>query len=1000
MRQILLRDFLTLVAVALAAGQILRANEVQEEKLHAFIQQGMQDWSLTGLAVAVVKDDKVVFARGYGVRDVRTKAAVNEHTVFQIGSCSKPLTAAGAALLVQDGRIEWDTPIIERWRDFQVADPVVTKQATLRDILCHRTGVGKGEGALYHEMPISRSDLLKRLSEVKQAAPFRTEWRYSGAMFAAAGRVIEETAGESWDDTMSTRLFQPLGMTRTHTSIKALTRIDNVATPHVRVNDETFVTEFADRDNIGPGASISSSAHDLSQWLLMMVNEGRHKGQQILKPGIVREMVKPQILVPFADPVHGEHAFDASGLGLMLQDYHGQRIAFHAGMVGHSLAIMGFVPEKRVGVVVLTNHRRCLFHYAAFRRALDLYCGMPPVDLDSANKKLLAELQIPQATSLRLRAAARDSSKKPTLPLENYRGTFKGEYDSLATLEREASGAVLRYGNFVADVVHWHDDTFRARLRQRRLADEQDWYLTFTVAKGAIVKLHIHSEHDVHADFVPVAPPQAKTTSKLGPDRPVPHADRFAGMDPYIHAALEKWQVPGLAIAVVKGGEIVLARGYGVCEIGTDRKVSADTAFTLASSAKSFTAAALGMLVEEGKLRWDDPVVKHLPDFELADPYLTKHVTLRDLLCHRTGVRRADLLGDGAGFDTKEIMRRLKLLEPIAELRTQYIYNNHMYTVLGEVVSRVSGQPWEQFVAERIHRPLGMKSTTATPTKILPERLAPRHWRSDAGIVARPIEGGMYSTVRDMAQWLKLQLAEGAFEGGRLLKPETVREMHALQFSVPLPAPPKDNFYAAHFYGCGLGWFTQDYRGCKVVLHGGAWGAMVAMVPEEKLGVVVLSNLDLESLPGLLMYDVFDAYLVGPDTAWNRDKWGATWLRNEPPGHAFRPRDEAKARLEKLRTPGTKPKRPLERYAGAFDSPLYGRLVVRHEGGRLFVTFGKFTTEMAHWQDESFYVRTPTRLTFDWLLTFGGPEDQVASVMVKHVGWDNDEKDQQFVRGK
>lgn len=477
--------------------------------------------------------------------------------------------------------------------------------------------------------------------------------------------------------------------------------------------------------------------------------------------------------------------------------------------------------------------------------------------------------------------------------------------------------------------------------------------------------------------------------------------DRFAGMDPYIRSALEKWQVPGLAIAVVKDGEIVLARGYGLCEIGKDRKVSADTAFNLASSAKPFLAASVGMLVEEGKLRWDDPVAKHLPGFELADRYLTEHLTLRDLLCHRTGLRRADLLADGAGFDAKEILRRLKHLEPIAELRTQFIYNNLMYTVLGEVVTRVADQPWEQFVAKRIFRPLEMKSTTATVTTIGPDRLAPRHWRSDAGIVARPIDAGMYSNVRDMAQWLKLQLAEGKYGDRRLLKAETVREMHALQFSIPVASRPKNNIYAAQFLGAGLGWSVQDYRGRKVVSQGGAWGAMVAMMPEEKLGVVVLSNLDLEYLAALLMYDVFDTYLVGPETAWNRDKWETTWLRNEPPGSAYRPRDEAKARLEKTRAAGAKPSLPLEKYAGAFDSKLYGRLVVRHDSGRLSVKFGEFTTELSHWQDESFYARSPTRLTFDWLLTFTASKGgEIANVVVKHVGWDKDERDHVFVRGK
>ena len=490
----------------------------------------------------------------------------------------------------------------------------------------------------------------------------------------------------------------------------------------------------------------------------------------------------------------------------------------------------------------------------------------------------------------------------------------------------------------------------------------------------------------------------AKREKKPPEDLPVSRDNRcFSGMDTYIRAAIEKWEVPGLAIAIVKDDEVVLARGFGVCELGKDRKVTTDTAFPLASCWKSFQAAAVGLLVAEGKLRWDDPVARHLPDIELSDPYLTEHVTLRDLLCHRTGLRRCDLVGDR--FEPEEILRRVKYIPLAADFRTKLTYSNAMYTVLDEVVTRVSGQPSERFIAERILRPLDMTSTTPA-TDMPPDRLASRHWRSDAGIVARPRSGEIYSTVGDMARWLRLQLAEGTFGDRRLLEPEIVREMHALQLSVPIASRPMGNIYAARFYGSGLGWFVQEYRGRKVVLHGGSWGAMVAMIPEEKLGVVVLSNLGLESLPGLLMYDVFDAYLVGLEAAWSRDKWEATWLRNEPPGHAYRPRDEARARLERRRTPGTKPSRPLKEYAGTFNSKLYGRLGVRHEGGRLSVTFGEFTTELSHWQDDEFYARSPTRLTFDWLLTCGVSGDgAVTNVTVKHVGWDRDEPDHLFVRG-
>jgi CubicO group peptidase (beta-lactamase class C family)/pimeloyl-ACP methyl ester carboxylesterase len=512
---------LTLLTTAMTCGVELRADEERADKLDVFIRQGMQDWALTGLAVAVVKDDRVVFQRGYGVRRAGTKASVDEQTVFQIGSASKPLTASGIALLVQEGSASWDKPIRDTWPAFRALDPTVTREATLRDILCHRTGVGKDESLLYYAMPTKRSQLLIRLPEVQQAAPFRTEMRYSNVMYTAAGQVVEQVTGQDWDEHMSKRIFQPLGMSRTTTSVKALAKLENVAVPHVRVGDETFVTEFADQDNIGPAASINSSVADLAQWLLLMTNGGRHQAKQFLDPAIVGEMLKPHVLMP-ADPVHGEHVFCAYGLGFMLWDYHGHRIAAHSGMSGHSLAMIGLVPEKRVGVVVLANHRRCLFHYAAFRRALDLYCGMPPIDLDSANKKLLAKFLAREAEAAKRRAAERNRAKKPALPFLEYRGSYQGKFDLVARVEMEAGSLILRYGNHVADVTHWHDDTFRARLRQRRLAEEQDWWLTFSVAGGAVAKLHIDSQHDVHGDFVPQPKVAASASPPAGQDQPKP----------------------------------------------------------------------------------------------------------------------------------------------------------------------------------------------------------------------------------------------------------------------------------------------------------------------------------------------------------------------------------------------------------------------------------------------------------------------------------------------
>jgi CubicO group peptidase (beta-lactamase class C family) len=476
-------------------------------------------------------------------------------------------------------------------------------------------------------------------------------------------------------------------------------------------------------------------------------------------------------------------------------------------------------------------------------------------------------------------------------------------------------------------------------------------------------------------------------------------ADRFAKTDDYVRAAMKRWEVPGAAIAAVQDGKVVFARGYGVRRIGTDEAVTKDTVFSIASCTKSFYATALAMLVEEGRLAWDDPVIKHLPELRLANDYLTKHVTIRDLLCHRTGLRRADLLGDKGDLSPEEYFARLQYLEPIAEPRTKLIYNNHMYVLAGKVLERVSGKAWDEFVRERILQPLDMTSTVTPASRVPAERLARRHWRPEGKVIARPVgvDASLQSSVVDLAKWLRFQLAEGEYDGKRLLKKQTIREMHSMQMSQPVVRGKPPNIYAARFYGAGLGWFVLDYRGRKLVYHGGSWGAWVAMIPEENIGVAVLVNVDLNGLDGMLMYDFLDALLVGPEVAWDREKW-KTWLKIEGPEHSYRPRDKARKALEAKRERDTKPNLPLERYTGQYESKLYGRIGIEHKDESLWLKCGVYETKLTHWHHDAFYARAPTRITYDWLLTFGIDDGRVKYVTVKHVGWDADEKNHAYHR--
>lgn len=480
--------------------------------------------------------------------------------------------------------------------------------------------------------------------------------------------------------------------------------------------------------------------------------------------------------------------------------------------------------------------------------------------------------------------------------------------------------------------------------------------------------------------------------------------DRFASFDNYIRDGMETWRVPGLAIAVVKDGELALARGYGVRHMGRDEPVTADTVFSIASCTKSFTASCIAMLVDEGKVQWDDPVRKHLPEFRVADPYVTETVTLRDLLCHRTGLVRGDLLAMSGGFTHEEMLGRVQFLQQAVPFRSKFTYHNVMYTILGEIVEKKSGMKYEEFVRTRLFESLEMKSSTTDRKTVTADRLAMRHRLYDGEL--SPLRtsqwdlnapaGAIHSTVGDMIKWVSLQLREGELDGKQIIKPTTLREMYSLQQSIPLKRRPDSDVYDAHFAGFGLGWFVRDYRGRKLIQHGGAWGAEVSFVPELNLGIVVLSNRDWNGLAWMLTYDVIDAYVVGPEQAWSKGKKWDRWQQIGGVDQMDRDRKEQRAELEKNRKPGTRPSRPLRDYVGTYRSILYPDLRLSVVEDHLHVKFGDYGAPLEHWDDDTFYGRTVIEPFIDWHVKFDmGADGTVRGLEFINIGWK--EPDERFV---
>jgi CubicO group peptidase (beta-lactamase class C family) len=463
--------------------------------------------------------------------------------------------------------------------------------------------------------------------------------------------------------------------------------------------------------------------------------------------------------------------------------------------------------------------------------------------------------------------------------------------------------------------------------------------------------------------------------------------------DEYVNKAIKDWEVPGLAIAIIKNDRIVFAKGYGARELGKPAPVDEHTLFAIGSSSKAFTAASIAMLIDEGKLKWDDPATKYLLGFQLYDPYATRELTVRDLLSHRSGLERGDLLWYATAYNRNEVLRRIRYLKPTWSLRAHFGYQNIMFLAAGQIIPSITGKSWDDFLRERIFTPLGMTSTStsikalansnnvATPHAKIDDKVEAVPWRNIDNIGPA---GSINSNVIDMAQWVRLQLGGGVYQNQRLLSSGAIKEMHASQTIIPLEGAMQTLYPEAHFLNYGLGWFLSDYRGRKVVEHGGAIDGMraeVAMMPEEKLGVVILTNKNGSILPQALMFKVFDAYLGGP-----QHDWSAKILKSFKALEELAAAAEKKAEAERVK--GTSPSLALDKYAGPYQSEMYGDAKVTLDNGKLVVHYGPgFTGDLEHWHYDTFRVTWRDRMEGKGFVSFTlNRQGKIERMKIEEIG--------------
>jgi CubicO group peptidase (beta-lactamase class C family) len=444
-------------------------------------------------------------------------------------------------------------------------------------------------------------------------------------------------------------------------------------------------------------------------------------------------------------------------------------------------------------------------------------------------------------------------------------------------------------------------------------------------------------------------------------------------VDELVQNTMKTFNVPGIAVGIIKDGKLVLAKGYGVSNIKTNQKVDANTLFGIASNSKAFTTAALAILVDEGKINWDDKVIQYLPDFKMYNEYVTKEFTIRDLLTHRSGLGlgAGDLMiwPDGHDFTPKDIVNNIQYLKPVSGFRTKYDYDNLLYVIAGEVIEKVSGKSWNDFVEERLMKPMEMNNSASswsrlkdTTNVIVPHvptngklEIIPRYTNSIFDAAA-----GLYTSVNDLSHWLITQMNDGNYNGKQLFSKEQHDEMWTSQTILPV----RNAFpYTTNFRTYGLGWQLTDYNGHLQVSHTGGLDGIVTqtiMFPKEKLGIIVLTNQQSGTAFTVISNTIKDSYLgfpkfdhlayLGKERASKEDD--ADKITNEVWAKVTENLKDKKLKID------------TKKYVGAYKDDWFGEVTISEKKGKLYFASKRskrLVGEIFFYKDQNFVVKWNVR---------------------------------------
>lgn len=475
------------------------------DTLDKYIPDLMQYFGAPGLAISIVQDGEIKYSKGFGTKTINKNDTVDSNTLFAIGSITKSFTAVALAMLVDEGKIDWDDKVIKYVPYFQLYDPYVTSTFTIRDLLTHRSGLKEvSGGTLWYHSDLKREDIIRGLKYLDPVTDFRTSPAYQNTMFIVASKVLESVAGEPWEDFVRKRIFEPLGMVNTVTSQAERRVSQNISSPHIRNEESEIITiEQEKLDNIAPAGAIYSCANDMARYMNFWLNNGIKGNDTLISRTVFNEILKPQFhFLGFGKPIHNE--FTSYGFGWWLTPKNGNKIIDHSGGIDGMVANLIMVKNRNFGVIVLTNSSAA--GWATFSLTFDIIGSfLGDIDYKNVSSFLKSNFLATDSIQVEKRKRIQNSriiNTKPSLTMEKYAGTFNDEMYGDIFIKYENENLRIKFSHtplFTGILTHWHYDTFEIDWEDPRVPNG---FITFEFnSDGTISGFKLNQPDLLDVDF-------------------------------------------------------------------------------------------------------------------------------------------------------------------------------------------------------------------------------------------------------------------------------------------------------------------------------------------------------------------------------------------------------------------------------------------------------------------------------------------------------------------